>query len=248
MNRTDFNNWLYLTDTSTGKKIGKPDWNNISYLINTRKLTEKQDIVSVFWNSYIYIEEKFKVYFNEFNKIPYNVFNDLIFEFIQAFPKSGRMEGVNYFDDLIEMLLEKYASNNVSDFPNNINTFKWDGTEKQFKALCEGLINEKFIDQGTTPEDIKMIFSGIKLKRDLHKVKWICKNNKGTVNKTALREFLTILLEKFQDKVVPYCFIDINNIPINLNKPKKNDYSKFIKNLETIISNIKKLPDQEKVL
>lgn len=37
------------------------------------------------------------------------VFEELIFEFRQSFPKDGsRVDGVNYFDDLIQQLISKY--------------------------------------------------------------------------------------------------------------------------------------------
>lgn len=97
----DFNKWLFV----------KPHWVEISFQYNTgRKYQHKQDLVAIFWNGYIYIQQKFENYFKEFSEIPFDVFKDLIFDFRQNFPKHGRVEGVNYFDDLIEQLIEQYKN------------------------------------------------------------------------------------------------------------------------------------------
>lgn len=101
MSRIDFNKWF----------LGKPDWKTISWEYNTgRNYQHKQDLAAIYWNNYIVYKQKFMTYYSEFNKIPYDVFNDLIFEFRQFFPKHGRVEGVNYFDDLIEQLIQKFEA------------------------------------------------------------------------------------------------------------------------------------------
>lgn len=99
--RLDFNNWL----------MGKPHWREVSYEYNTEQAYQhKQDLKAVFWNCYVYFEEKVKEYFGEFKILPIEVLNELIFRFRQDFPKSGRVEGINYFDDLLEQLIDKYPS------------------------------------------------------------------------------------------------------------------------------------------
>ena len=103
MDKSNFNNWI----------IGKPDWKEIQYQYQTGAAYQhKQDLRAIFWNSYVYYQQKFEIYFNEYQSIPYQVFDDLIFEFRQSFPKSGRTLGINYFDDLIELLVKRYE-----DFP-----------------------------------------------------------------------------------------------------------------------------------
>jgi hypothetical protein len=98
----DFNKWL----------IGKPNWAEIAFLYNTKqKYQHKQDLVALFWNSYVYIEDKAKTYFTHFLELPIQVLNDIIFEFRQHFPLTGRIEGINYYDDLINQLVEKYTIN-----------------------------------------------------------------------------------------------------------------------------------------
>ncbi len=84
-----------------------------------------------------------------------------------------------------------------------------------------------------------MIFSGGDIDVNLNRVTWICENRKGSANKTALREFLTLLLGEFQVKIVPFCFIDKNQKPISLNKPKRTDYSNYYSDLEQIINRVK---------
>jgi hypothetical protein len=101
IDKRDFKTWL----------SGEPGWKEIAYLYNTgQDYQDKQSLSAVFWNHYVYYQQKFEMYFQEFGIIPHDVFNDLIFKFRQLFPKTGRVEGVNYFDDLIEQLIEKYSA------------------------------------------------------------------------------------------------------------------------------------------
>ena len=97
----NFNDWLFI----------KPNWIEISFKCNTdENYKNEQNLVAVFWNSYIYLEQKFKGYFEKHNQIPIVVLNDLMFEFQQHFPKQGRIIGINYYDDLIELLIENYTN------------------------------------------------------------------------------------------------------------------------------------------
>jgi hypothetical protein len=109
--RKDFRNWLLFD----------PAWKEVAWQYNTgRGYQDKQDLIAVFWNSYIYYQQKLEPYFKEFNEIPKEVLDELIFKFRQSFPINGRVEGVNYFDDLIDQLVDKYQSklNNIPD--NNV--------------------------------------------------------------------------------------------------------------------------------
>ena len=122
--RSDFRNWLF----------GKVDWKEVLFQINTGQAHQtKQGKTAIFWNSYIYIQQKFEAYFQEFNKVPMEVFEKLIFEFRQSFPKSGRAEGVNYFDDLIEQLIERYRKSNSKDYTNR---------KKALNQLSDNEIND----------------------------------------------------------------------------------------------------------
>ena len=104
--RSDFRNWLSYN----------VNWKEVAFLLNIGKeYQHKQDLIAVFWNGYIYYQQKFEEYFKEFNKIPLEVFNELIFEFRQSFPKHGRTDGVNYFDDLIEQLIKHYITERKED-------------------------------------------------------------------------------------------------------------------------------------
>lgn len=97
----DFKTWLMF----------KVAFSEIAFEYNTgEKYQHKQDLVAIFWNSYIYYQQKAEAYFKEFGVFPCEVINDLIFEFRQHFPKNGRVEGVNYFDDLLEQLRDKLSN------------------------------------------------------------------------------------------------------------------------------------------
>jgi len=118
-------------------------------------------------------------------------------------------------------------------------SFFWTGSQAQLEALCEALKSAGYIHPATTNKVFAAIFSGIEIDANFHQVTWIKKNPKGTTHKTALREFLTLLLGKFPGKTVPLCFMDINKSPISLNKPKKGEYSNYCGELEEIIDRVK---------
>jgi hypothetical protein len=87
----------------------KPDWKQVSWQYNTGNgYQAKQDLVAVFWNSYVDIEQKFEVYYGKYQYLDKETLNNLVFEFRKNFPKQGRVAGINYYDDLIELLINKY--------------------------------------------------------------------------------------------------------------------------------------------
>ncbi|MHB1179085.1 MAG: hypothetical protein ACYCZO_12235 [Daejeonella sp.] len=102
MERKDLKGWF---------PFGNPDWKEVAYQRNIgAKYQHKQDLVSVFGNGYINYEMKLDAYVNEFQEIPHDFLNNLIFEFRKSFPKNGRVQDISYFDDLIELLIEKYSN------------------------------------------------------------------------------------------------------------------------------------------
>ena len=134
--RSDFRNWLSFN----------VNWKEVAFLVNTGKeYQHKQDLIAVFWNGYIYYRQKFEGYFKEFNKIPSEVFRELIFEFRQSFPKNGRVNGVNYFDDLLEQLLEHYSieqkeENKIKEIEKTaFRIVDMLNFEKAADIICEGL-------------------------------------------------------------------------------------------------------------
>jgi len=91
--------------------IGVPDWKEIAWQYNTgKKYQHKQDLIALFWNAFVYFERKFEAYFERHATIDYAVLNELIYKFRQSFPKNDRKAGVNYFDDLMEQMIEKYEN------------------------------------------------------------------------------------------------------------------------------------------
>ncbi len=137
-------------------------------------------------------------------------------------------------------LIENIAASNNSKEKTSIKSFSWTGSQDQLGALWQALKDAGYIDQGTNIEAFTAIFSGSEIDSNLHPVTWICKNRKGTANKTALREFLTLLLDKFQESSVPICFMDEQKRPISLNKPKRTEYSNYFKELEEIVQKVVK--------
>ncbi len=178
-----------------------------------------------------YISERTKHYLNEMQEISSHrgknqnancLYNQMIW----------LLDYFKNFNELNQMASEKQKP--------GVKSFSWTGSQAQLEALCQALIDAKYIHHETTKEAFKSIFSGGEVS-SLNGVRWIKKNNKGGVNKTALREFLTLLLGKFQEKTVPLCFLDINRKTISLNKPKADEYSTHYKELESIINSLKKL-------
>jgi len=101
MDRKDFATWFY----------SEPDWNEVAFQYNTgKKYQQKQDLIAVFANGYINYELKLEPYFKEFKEIPHDFLNNQIFKFRKSFPKNGRVDGINYFDDLMELLINKYSN------------------------------------------------------------------------------------------------------------------------------------------
>ncbi|WP_316795292.1 toll/interleukin-1 receptor domain-containing protein [Pedobacter agri] len=99
--------------------MGEPDWSEIQFLYNTGKqYQQKQDLTAVFWNSFIYIEQKFKPYFEKYRSIDYVTLEELIYKFRQKFGLKNRVKEVNYYDDLIEQMIGKYEKLNAMDFKN----------------------------------------------------------------------------------------------------------------------------------
>jgi len=215
--RKDFKKWL----------LGEPDWPEIAYLINTGKdYQHKQDLIAVFWNSYIYYQQKFEKYYQEFGIIPYDIFNDLVFKFRQNFPKNGRLEGVNYFDDLIEMLIQKYEgnTNNKEDIqPQQLGT----KTEQETIELKPAL----------KPEAVKFVFDIIKdffSTEQQTELKQILKTGNKASNKLLFKGSGNRLTDTFK-KLIEHDFITgcqkqdlINWIISNFQYTKGNIVKDFV--------------------
>lgn len=97
--RKDFSKWV----------PDKVAWMYVAHDMNTTE-KHKQDVIASFWNAYIFYEQKAESYKAEFGKFPKKFLKGLIHDFRKHFPKSGRIDGVNYFDDLIELLIEKHET------------------------------------------------------------------------------------------------------------------------------------------
>jgi len=202
------------------------NWSEVVYQHNTgRGFTHKQDLVAVFANSYtIEIKSRIKDYITKFNGLPKTTLRKEIINFRRHFPKTGRVEGVNYYDDLIELLLEEYetlpnaeqifeaqAKNIEPQYINNestietlrptlpIKTFKLkEGvTDATVKEYHDALINNKSID--CSIEEFKTVFSDEdQLPADWKPIRWLKvseKKNFGTPHRSGLAAIILKLLD-----------------------------------------------------
>jgi hypothetical protein len=115
----------------------KWNWPETAFKINTGKTYQhKQDLVALFSNAYSYIELKFESFFQKYGVVPIDDLNDLVFEFRKSFPKHGRVEGVNYFDDLIYLLIAKHNKHKKGgeNSKRKPNLAKIENAKKIFKA------------------------------------------------------------------------------------------------------------------
>lgn len=160
MERKNFKNWLPF----------ETNWHEVKRQFNIAgDYKNEQDLLAVFFTAYKDIELKFIEYFNEFGIIPFNVFEDLIFKFRQSFPKSGRIEDINYYDDLLEMLISKTMKGRKFDLNTTLkNANKIDSIDdrilflkkeiKEFRQSHENL----FIDIDNYEEKVKDEISYLK--------------------------------------------------------------------------------------
>lgn len=120
----DFDKWI----------SHKPAWGEIVHQINTGKAYQhKQDLVALFLNCFVYLEDKVKAYHNEHSFLPIEYLNDAVYEFRKYFPLKGRHEGFNYFDDLIEALINELKSKPVqqkSDITYSLTSLDQDETKQ----------------------------------------------------------------------------------------------------------------------
>ena len=160
-NRKDFNAWLYF----------KPDWKEVAWEYNTgRKYQSKQDLAAIFWNAYIDIEKKAEAYYLEFSIFPLKDLQELVFRFKQCFSDHDRIEGIKYFDELIQDLITKHGKVRTRTSCG----FKSDLTEDQIKKLYKQLIGS-YIEKSTSLDQFKAIFKPDPLPPGFS-IKWLKSN------------------------------------------------------------------------
>lgn len=207
--------------------LGETDFKEIAYLYNTgQNYQHKQDLIAVFWNCYIYYEQKFISYFEKNKIVPIDYFNNLIFKFRQNFTKdNSRVLGVNYFDDLIEQLMEKYVSSEnqnteKAEGKNDnvfINNFDNVNENKVYQYFKENLVDKKHLteiellnylglafEKKTVPTN-KLSFSDFRTKQTITKIfytyyKKIAIGKQG--NQSEYIKLLTNYFEGFEYKTI----------------------------------------------
>jgi hypothetical protein len=93
--------------------MGAVAWGDILWEYNMGKnYQHKQDLTAVFWNAFVYVEQKFEAYYQQYKIIDYDTLNDLIYKFRQKFTIGDRVAGVNYYDDLLLQMIDKFENFN----------------------------------------------------------------------------------------------------------------------------------------
>jgi len=164
MNSDSFIDWLYL----------KPDWNKIKAEYNSgKKYQNRQDFEAIFWNGYIFVEQRVEAYFKKYKVFPQEDINELIFEFKQSFPKHDRLKALNYFDDLLELLIEKYKA-------------KKKDSQADLKP-----INVELLEGWILPDFISKY---IEIEKELYNLGYIDKAYKWKKKKTELANYVCVII------------------------------------------------------
>jgi hypothetical protein len=108
--------------------------------------------------------------------------------------------------------------------------------DETLKKLRKSLIDNNFICNSIKENEFIYIFSCKPITKEMKPIKW--KLHRGL---SALREFIFLLTgETVHKNQVRHCFIDKNDKPCEILKPKKDEYSQHYKKLEEIITGIKR--------
>lgn len=113
------------------------------------------------------------------------------------------------------------STDNILFFQTNLNT-------DQLKELFKHLINEKYIAK-TNEENFLQVFGKISVQDSFFEpLKWLLLNDKAEPHKTALREFLTVVIGKAPNQqIINSCITDVNGKIIKLAKPKKEANTEY---------------------
>ena len=88
-----------------------PKWGDIQHEINCGiNYQHKQDLVALFWNTYVYFKDKTISHVENDNNFPTKEIEQFIFDFREHFPLQDREKGVPYFDDLLIQLSDRYLN------------------------------------------------------------------------------------------------------------------------------------------
>ena len=103
--------WEDYTDESDFEPyISQPiDWNPILNKHYPQMTYEqKQELTSIFWSAYSLCKQYCDKYYRDYEKIPYKKLRLLALDFRKAIPFDIRLDGVYYFDHLMDKLIQDY--------------------------------------------------------------------------------------------------------------------------------------------
>ena len=178
----------------------KPDWIEMSFQVNTEsKYADKQSLTALFWNTYVNFQDKTIKYFSVNQTLPLNEIHELIFQFRQHFPLKNRVEGVNYFDDLVLNLVEKLQPNKIGK--TDIQKLKWNCSPSILGWLITELANKGYIEYPIHNGDpnptglAKMCFSIFELDTTKENLIKEFNSNKNTLSDTKRAKFTIPVLK-----------------------------------------------------
>lgn len=147
------------------------DWREVAWQYNTGNgYQHKQDLISVFANGFEYIKQKVEAIWEQAGEFDKEFLEELVWQFRLSFPISGRVEGVNYYDDLLLMLIDKYESKRLANSqplieqpqltgskrgPNKKTQDQKEQTEKYYMSEVRDAI-AKSIKNGKEPDKAKI--------------------------------------------------------------------------------------------
>ncbi|MCK9412100.1 MAG: hypothetical protein M0Q53_07345 [Prolixibacteraceae bacterium] len=151
---------------------------------------------------------------------------------ISHYKQASKM--LNFSLKEVEERIKKIENEQCKELPK---TFSTNLTKEQLTKFRKGLIDYNLIYNCITDNEFAYIFTGKPIKGKMIPIKW--KLPCGA--KTATRTFIELLLpgETVRKNQVKRCFIDRDNKPIELLKPKEGEHSKYIDTFEEIIRSIK---------
>jgi hypothetical protein len=144
----------------------------------------------------------------------------------------SRLELLDHMPNVIE-----YYKTWLYDYmeKSKIKSFKCEFPDEQLNRICKELINKEYINQETTLEQFRAVFTAQSIV-NIKPIKWTLLTIRKEPHKTAFRDFLSLMTnETIKQNIVNSCFTDNQGNTIKLAKPKKNEKSRYYKKLCNIV-------------
>lgn len=138
--------------------------------------------------------------------------------------------------ELLEKITTTTSTSSSSSKNKEITGFQSSLTLSQIENLYKQL-QGTYIN--TTIENFNLIFKDKQLPDNFIKIRWILLTIQNKPHKTALREFITLILKQQpKQSMIDNLFTDKKGNSIILAKPKKNEYSNYYNSFENILKEL----------